>query len=200
MSEYLRKRDGFWHYVRRVPAEYLALVGKEKVRVSTKIRVADDRRGVRAGVVVDGLNTATEQHWKNLVNGTAEEAATRYAAARRRARSLGFEYVEAADMGGRSPLEIAERFERLDGSGSFEDYGTRAAILGLEPKPVIMLTNVFDEFEKLAKQENAKKSPDQLRIWRNGKKAAINNLITKIGDKPIHEVTNEDILDFREWW
>lgn len=200
MSEYLRKRDGFWHYVRRVPAEYLPLVKKEKVRISTKIRVVDDRRGARAAIVADELNKATEQHWANLVNGLAEEATTRYAAARRRARTMGFEYVEAADMGGRTPLEIMERVERLDQAGVIEDYGARAAVMGLEPKPVILLSHVFPEFEKLTREEQRQKSPDQLRIWRNGKKLAIDNFITKVGDKPAHEISNEDVLDFREWW
>ena len=44
MASRLTKRDGFWHYKRRVPADLAHLDPRGIVRHSTKIRVADDLR------------------------------------------------------------------------------------------------------------------------------------------------------------
>lgn len=199
MSEYLRKRDGYWYYARRVPTEFVELAGHEKIRVSTKIKVVDDRRGKRAAAVVDELNRAAEQRWRDLVEGRSSEAEARFATARRRARASGFEYVEAADLAARPLDERLARVELLTEQGP-DNPEARAALLGTVAKPVILLSKVFDRFEALVRSENVNKSPDQLRVWRNGKKLAIQNFIKAIGgDKPLHEVSDDDALTYRDW-
>ncbi|WP_345821136.1 hypothetical protein ABC766_03345 [Methylobacterium fujisawaense] len=94
-GDYLLNRDGVWHYNRRVP---LSLAGLDKRRFalqSTKIRVADDPRGVKARRVADRINVETEAFWRALLGGQAQE---RYDAARAPARGFGFDYLEAEDV------------------------------------------------------------------------------------------------------
>jgi hypothetical protein len=48
MPERLTKRNGVWHYVRRIPPGYAEFDRRGIVELSTKVRAADDRAGVRA--------------------------------------------------------------------------------------------------------------------------------------------------------
>jgi hypothetical protein len=47
MPDFLTRRNGVWHFVRRVPAEFATLDRRGIVRHSTKVSVATDRTGRR---------------------------------------------------------------------------------------------------------------------------------------------------------
>jgi len=197
MPDYLTKRHGRWHFVRRVPLEFAELDKRVIVQHSTKVAVKADRRGLRAGRVADAMNRELEAYWRGLVEGKAQEAADRYAGARRRARSLGFDYAEAAELIERPALEILERYEKL--AGVVHDPGARAAILGYEKRPGVKLSEVFPKFEHQTRTEVADMSEDQLRRWKNGYKLAISDFISVVGDKDLTAVTHADVLDYVEW-
>ena len=57
MPDFLTRRNGTWHFVRRVPIEYAAYDLRGVIRHSTKVRVAADRTGRRATQVALRLNT-----------------------------------------------------------------------------------------------------------------------------------------------
>jgi hypothetical protein len=199
MPEFLTQRDGYWHFVRRVPLEFAALDQRGVVKHSTKVKVQQDRRGTKAGRIADGMNRELEAYWRGLVEGKAQEAADRYAEARRRARTLGFDYVEVSELAGRSTVEVLERLERLVTNGLVEDAGARAALLGTEKRPSIRLSEVFPKFETMTKNEVRDMSPNQLKRWKNGYLLAITNLINVVGDKSLDKVTHTDVLDYVEW-
>lgn len=52
MKGFLGRRDGWWHYVRRVSAVYAQHDRRGIVRQSTTIRIADDPRGIAAAKAV----------------------------------------------------------------------------------------------------------------------------------------------------
>jgi integrase len=43
-------------------------------------------------------------------------------------------------------------------------------------------------------------SPNQLRIWRNGRIRAVENFVSVVGDKLVTELTDDDAIDYAEWW
>ena len=89
MPEFLTQRNGYWHFVRRVPLEFAALDKRGVIKHSTRVEVQKDRRGTKAGKIADDMNRDLEAYWHGLVEGRAQEASERYAEARRRARTLG---------------------------------------------------------------------------------------------------------------
>lgn len=200
MADYLTKRNGFWQYARRVPDEFTKLDLRGVVKLSTKIRIADDPKAVRARKVAERLNKETEAYWKGLRDGRSMEARDRYMEARRRARSLGFDYATVPELVDRPIADILERFERLIALKMPEDEQVHAAVLGGEPEPELSLSGLFERFEAITAASRISMSPDQIRKWKNPKKRAITNLMEVIGDKPIHRVTRGDALDFRVWW
>jgi hypothetical protein len=56
MADFLTRRHGTWHFVRRVPNEFASFDCRGIIRHSTKIRIADDRNGRRASSGADKLN------------------------------------------------------------------------------------------------------------------------------------------------
>jgi hypothetical protein len=63
-----------------------------------------------------------------------------------------------------------------------------------------MLSKLFVEYEAATKNEVKDLSPDQLRIWRNGRVRAVERFVDLVGDKPVSEITFDDGIDYCEWW
>ena len=98
MSDFLTRRGSTWHFVRRVPAPFASLDPRGIVRQSTRIRIADDRTGRRAARIAHKLNEELEIFWHALSHGQDAAQANAFDAARRRARSLGFDYLDSAQL------------------------------------------------------------------------------------------------------
>jgi integrase len=200
MPDFLTRRNGSWHFVRRVPIEFAQLDPRGVIRHSTKIRISKDRTGRRAARVAERLNDELEVFWKGLVEGRSRDELVSYDAVRARARALGFDYLENAQLINLSPERRLERLETLVTKGISNDAGARAALLGTAKRPVCMLSRLFDEYEAMTKDEVKDLSPAQLRIWRNGRIRAVERFVELVGDKPVTEVTQEDGIDYSEWW
>jgi integrase len=200
MPDYLTRRSGTWHFIRRVPTEFAQLDKRRIVKHSTKVRVAQDRTGRRAARVADKLNEQLELYWKTVSDGRSIADRSGYDNARRRARSLGFEYVENTQLLMQPTGERLERLEALVGHGVVNDSSARAALLGTEKRPAFLLSKLFEEYEVLAKDELKGFSPNQLRVWRNSRMRAVENLVSVVGDKAVNELTIDDGIDYADWW
>jgi hypothetical protein len=113
---------------------------------------------------------------------------------------LGFDYVENEHLPRQQPEARLERLEALVAKGLANDAGARAALLGTQKRPGFMLSKLFKEYETATKDEVKDLSPDQLRIWRNGRVRGVERFVEVIGDKPVSEVTPDDAIDYCERW
>ena len=68
------------------------------------------------------------------------------------------------------------------------DAGARAALLGTEKRSPFLLSKLFVEYEAATKDEIKDFSPNQLRVWRNGRVRAVSDFVKVVGDKPITEL------------
>lgn len=200
MADFLTRRNGTWHFVRRVPAEFTAFDHRGIVRHSTKVRIASDRTGRKATRVADRLNAELEAYWRQLLDGESQTAASGYEDARRRARSLGFEYLEAPQIVALPPERRLERLEALITGKLENDTGARAALLGTQCRPSFPLARLFEEFEAVTKDETKAFSRNQLRVWRGSRMRVVKELVEIAGDKMVTELTQNDGIDYSEWW
>jgi integrase len=200
MPDFLTRRNGTWHFVRRVPAEFVQYDSRGVIKHSTKVRIATDRAGRRAAGVADKLNRQLELYWHGLAGGKSRAQLTSYEEARRRARALGYDYVDNDQLLELPPERRLERLETLVSKGVANDAGARAALLGTENRPVFQLSKLFEEYEGMTKDEVKDLSPNQLRIWRNGRIRAVERFVDLVGDKPVTEITPDDGIDYSEWW
>ncbi|MBS0252709.1 MAG: hypothetical protein JSR78_16765 [Proteobacteria bacterium] len=56
--------DGFWHLARRVPKIYAHLDRRGVVKISTRMRISDDPRAIRARGVVEKLDAELQYEWR----------------------------------------------------------------------------------------------------------------------------------------
>jgi integrase len=200
MSDFLTRRGSTWHFVRRVPAEFAALDPRGIIRHSTRIKIAEDRHGRRASRVADTLNQQLESFWRELAAGHSKADATHYDRARRKARTLGYEYIPNNELIALPHEKLLERLETLITKGLANDRSAREALLGTAPPPSFMLSRLFEEYESVTKDEVKDLSPDQLRIWRNGRIRAVAQFVKVVRDKPIADLTHADAIEYSEWW
>jgi integrase len=199
LSDYLTKRNGYWHFARRVPVEFQDLDQRGVVKHSTKVSIVEDRRGIKAGKIADIMNRELEAYWRGLSDGKAQEAELRYAEARRKARVLGYDYYETQELITRPTVEILERLEKLLSTGQVDDRTVRAAVLGYEKRPSLNVSKIWETFEHMTRTEVKDMSPNQLKRWRNGYMLAVNDFQTVVGDKALSELTHDNILDYIDW-
>ncbi|MCC5957632.1 MAG: integrase [Natronohydrobacter sp.] len=81
-----------------------------------------------------------------------------------------------------------------------ESKETTAALLGGVEPPKVMISTLFAEYEKIATEEIAGKTPDAIRRWRNPRLKAAANFVKAVGDRPVLDITRDEALDFRGWW
>jgi hypothetical protein len=117
MPDFLTRRNGTWHFVRRVPVEFAELDPRRIIKHSTRIKIANDRAGRRAVRVAEKFNEQLEIFWKGLSDGKPRESLTSYDQARRRARALGFEYIENDQLLFQPMQARLERLEALVANG-----------------------------------------------------------------------------------
>ncbi len=200
MSDFLTRRGNTWHFVRRVPAEFAALDRRGIVRHSTRIRITDDRIGRRASRVAHTLNEELERFWKELANGQTSAGITRYDEARNHARGLGYDYLPVNELIELSQDKLLERLRALVLGGFANDANARGGMLGTVPRPSFNLSRLFEEYEAATKDEVKDLSPDQLRIWRNGRIRSVAQFVKVVGDKPVANRTHNDAIEYSEWW
>lgn len=130
-------------------------------------------------------------------DGTAEH----YNKIRDLATAHGFHYKTQSELEA-GPLDdlIARVLTLKKTDPTAASPETTAALLGGVEPPKIMVSTLFDEYEKAAREEIAGKTADAIRRWRNPRLKAAKNFITAVGDRPILEITRDEALDFRGWW
>jgi integrase len=201
-GRYLFKREGFWYFARRVPLKFRVYDPRGAVQATLGIRIADDPKGIQAALAAAQMNADLEGYWRGLVDGNAQDQQKRFEAARLRARQLGFNYVGAHDLARDASLpEILKRISVLESREGRPDHVTSfTALMGMAPQPQVLLSTLFETYERSVATAHMRKSPDQLRKWRTARTRAIKSLVSFIGDKPVDEVTRDDALDYRAMW
>jgi integrase len=144
MPDYLVRRAGFWRFVRRVPKEYAELDKRVIVQESTKIRVADDPKKVRARQVANEKNSALERYWRDLTDKDQGEAVRDYEAARKAASKLGLS-PPIDDATKRTLAELYDRMEKLSGNRA-EDRAAVLAVYDAAPKPDITFRQCAERY------------------------------------------------------
>ncbi len=194
-KKYMRRIGEFWHYYRRVPKHVSHLDKRRYVKRSTKTKSFS-----AAVEIVRKINEETEALWQDLELGNKASAPMKYDHAVKRARVLGLPY-KALDEIASGPLnDILHRLEVLEARNFVETEPAVNAVMGSVEQPTFDLETVLEHFFELNADVLSKKAPDQIRKWKNPKVKAFRNLISVIGNKPIHQLTRNDALSFRSWW
>ena len=193
MPKHLLHRRGVWQYRRRVPGKYRHLDPRDCVWYA--LGDIGEAEAVRKAAALDA---DLERYWSALALGDESEAAKRAAAMDEIARSHGFSLVPAADLARGDLDEILRRLDyleaqRLEGEGAVVE-----ALIGAEAgPPPFKLSDALEFFFDYTRDEQAGKDHDQLRVWRNPRKAVFKDLIDTIDDIDLASLTRQHLLDYR---
>ena len=208
LNQYLQKRGGRWHYVRRVPKQYAKIDTRTFIRKSLgtdSLELARKRR--------DELVTADERYWAQISVGTisADETDEEYKNLRKNyeraqfiatTHGLAFQTMEQIQTG---PLdEIVRRVELIENLGksaSLAPKDVTDAVLGNVRKPKVTIRQAFEIYcDTIARSDQLHKSTEQIRNWKKTKKRAVENFVKLNGNVNMDEITREHAHKIYSWW
>ncbi len=100
-------------------------------------------------------------------------------------------------------LPLRNVLDRVEASISADggiDPVRGAAFLGIAKAPKYRISEVLEDYWKLAEDKAQGKSQDQMRRMRNPRIKAFRNFIAVVGDLAVTELVQRDLIDFRAWW
>lgn len=189
-----QKRDGFWYLVRWVPLAYRHIEPRKVIKCSTGIRITDDPRGVTAVKRVASLDAQLQQFWKDKTEGknAGLNIIRRSSVERAQALSLVPLDINAANAtptsefwsrwlkiaSGRDveALAIADKDRLRD---VFALFGTE--IPKTDPAQGLKVSKLITAYEKINATVLARKSPRQLKWWRNERQMMLDNFLEVTG-------------------
>lgn len=195
-GRFLQKRNGVYHYKRRVPADLIGLDPRAPhIRISLKTRDLAHAMAQR-----DLLEAADNELWGSIiVDGETDDARQRYQAAVRRAAAMGFSYRTAAEIAAEPIGTIVKRIEAIMSPQTSPQ--TVAAVAGTVEKPHETVSGALDlYFSEIAADQLRLKSEEQRRRWKNKRRQSVNTFISLVGDKPMHEITRDDARELYKFW
>lgn len=180
---------------RRVPVRYQAVERREIIWISLHTDSL-----TRAREKAQEVWKAQIAAWEAKLAGKTEDANQLFEAVQQLAHSKGVTYLPVGQVVDLPIGELLDRIEAIGAPSGLPAIEDAQAMLGTVSAPKLLLSEALEAFWELSQDKVLKKSPDQLRRWRNPRIKAVKNFIQVIDDKPINEITREDMLNFRKWW
>ncbi len=188
------KRGGVYHLRRRVPVRFKSVEDRTSVYVSLKTD-SETMANAKAPMVWERLVKA----WEDALAGQTGDSVKKFEQAQKLAVASGFEYMGSAQVAELPIKELLARVEAIEAGVANTNVQANAVLGGVE-RPKIKVSKALEMYWDLTKLDIQNKSPDQVRRWINPRKKAVKNFILVCGDKPIDEITQDDMFDFRDWW
>ena len=193
MGTYIFKRGKWYHFKRRVPADYQEFHSKAVVQIPLKTDSSSiaERRA-------SNLNQLLESYWHDMALKGDSADLKKFNDMVKRARISGFQYRSMEDIVNlATPAELINRINVADKALDERDVHS---ILGGGEKPYITLEGAQQIYFEHEAGNLVDRSDDQIRKWKNPRKRAVKNFMSVIGDTPLDIISREDILRYRNWW
>lgn len=190
----LQLRGSTYHLRRRVPKRYERVESRAEVKISlgTDSLSEAQRKG---SAVWDQLL----RQWEALMKGDTSQAEERYEAAREIAKSYNVRFMPAEQVAKLPPREFLDRVQMTMNTRGEIDDRKAAGILGTAKKPRLTVSKALEAYWQLKKPDNATKSEQQLRVWKNPRMKAVREFVEVCGDIPLEELSADHMLEFRDW-
>lgn len=180
-----------YYFNRRVPDEVKIYDPRCIIRISLK---TDSRQDAKRKALI--LNDQIEAYWQELIANKESHNERIFKKVVLTAQQMGFTYYPVSTVASLSIEKLLERILCLDNARPLQIE----AALGSKKSSEINVQGALELFWRLSKDKTMNKSELQIRKWRNPRKKAIQNFINVVGNKPLKNITREDIVVFRDWW
>lgn len=192
----IMQRGDIWYLRRRLPKRYESIETRRDLWLSLHTDSEQTAKTKAPLIWQEHVNA-----WEARLAGDTQDAEARYQAAQDLAKAKGLRYLPATKVAMLPVESLLERIEAIPVTAIAKpDRITAAAVLGAFSQPDITLSRALEMFWQLARDRTQGKSEDQIRRWRYPRIKAMRNLIERVGDKALCQLTRDDMLDFRDWW
>lgn len=201
-DRYLKPRNGWWYYQRRVPKRVAHLDDRGLIQLSLDTQSKDVARLRR-----DAQAEADDALWHELKR-TGEPAAQgtreRYDRAVARSKALGFVYRDLEDLATAPLSDIVARIEKLQAVNAVTSARgalDTEALLGGAQQPQTRVSEAMKEhIATIGLLENQGKSPKQIKSWEKVKRRAVANFVRVVGDLPMTSIDRAHAVAYHDWW
>jgi len=190
---YLLQRQGWYVYNRRVPEFVKDYDAREKVRIALGTQCK--RTALKKACV---LNDEIEGYWQSLIQYKNKHSSQSYKNVVQLAKELGFRYLPSMKLAEGELIDILTRLQCAKQVKNKEPLVS--ALLGGEVKQGITFSEALERFWGYSKPTLMGKNEAQQKRWRGPRLKAVNNFIKAVGDRQLEEITNLDLVAFRDWW
>ena len=193
----IHQRGKVYWLKRRVPARYAPVETRKEIWRSLKTDSL-----AKATQKADAMWNELIEGWEARLAGRSSEAEERFAAAHDLAAARGVRFLSARAVAELPIGQVLERVEAVAPAAAPDepDRVEAAALLGGAAEVPITVSRALELYWGMTRDELLNKSEDQVRRWKNPRKKAIRNFIKVVGDKPINQISADDMGDFRNWW
>lgn len=191
--KYLIQRNGWYVYNRRIPLQIQNLDNRERIRVALNTKC--ETTAMKKMVVI---NDEVENYWKTLIRTQKEHSNSKFKELVLLSKQLGFTYMPTNRL---LDIPLNEVLERVFSLKKFENDPKKIkALLGDDQNLEIPISKALKRFFEYSKPTLMQKNRNQQRKWKDPRQKAVKNFINQIGNKNILEITNLDLVNFRDWW
>ena len=180
---------------RRVPVEYRDIEGRVEVWISLNTDSL-----VLACEKAQDVWKAHIAGWEARLADKSADAKQHFELAKALADAKGIHYLPIAQVADLPIEDILKRIEAIGRHRGEPGLVMARAALGAVDVPKLNISGALEEYWRLTKYQVLKKSPDQLRRWKNPRIKAVRNFINIVSDKSMVDITRDDMLEFRDWW
>lgn len=191
--KYLINRNGWYMYNRRIPKIIMPYDQRGRIRIALNTQCE-----IEAVKRLLAINDNVEKHWQELIQSDKALSNNKLDTLKSIAKANGFNYAPTHQL---LNLPLHELLSRILAVEPIKQDKTKVeALLGREEESSILLSQALERYWDYTKPLLINKNLDQQRKWQNPRKKAVNNFIKHIGDKNIREITNLDMVAFRDFW
>lgn len=183
------------YYIRRkVPARYAAVEGRKIIQLclfTDSPRIASKK--------AEEVWTELLESWECKLEGNDAEADSRMEAASRLAQRRGYRFMTTDHVAQLPIAEIGQRLDAVKGKSGKVDKLEAEALIGLVKVPKLNVRQALEEFYRVGADKIIGKSVDQIRRHKAPRLKATNNFIKAVSNKPLGEISQDDMYEFRSW-
>ena len=187
---------GDWKYFNmKVPKEIreLGLLDKEHIQFSLGTKCPDT-----ADRLASLAHEYIQSYLAELLEDGPDDKEAKLQRAVKRVKLHGMRYRPASILAAQDVEQIVHRVEKAAEEPENEEHV--AAFLGGAGASDLVLSEALEKFWNYAAPKIQNKTDEQIRVWKNSRRRAVNNLIGVAGDKRLVDLTRVDMLNLRDWW
>lgn len=190
-----RKSGETWCLRGYVPTRFARIEPRKEVWISLH---TDSETVAKAKAPV--IRNDQMELWEARLRGDSSEEEVRYEALSELAQRRGHPRRSREEVLRLSRDDLLRLIEDIPTRDGKPDTVVAAANLSVTGTPQIKVSRALELYWPLAKSRTLGKSEAQVKKWESPIKQAFRDFIAVIGDKPLAEVSRDDVRLFRDWW